>query len=107
MAVDTLAGAAAGAAMGAIAGPPGVVAGAVIGGAIGTAAAAALHADRLRHERREQQLDADIGVIGGHIGEASPDAPRSQRGIFHATSLGVSEGDGGVPAEGPMQNLDG
>jgi hypothetical protein len=104
--VDTLAGAAAGAAMGAIAGPPGMVAGAVIGAAIGGAAAAGLHLGHAQEARADEALDRDIGVIGGNIGEAPPDAPKSQRGVFSATSMGVGGGGGSAPAEGTMQNID-
>jgi hypothetical protein len=107
IAVDALAGAAAGAAMGALAGPPGIVAGAVIGGAIGTAAGVGLHIGHVEEDRKQEQLDRDIGVIGGNIGEAPPDAPKSERGVFHAASLGIGGGGGSVPSEGVMQNVEG
>jgi hypothetical protein len=107
IAVDALVGAAAGAALGVLAGPPGIVAGAVLGGAVGGAAAAALHAGHVRERRKDAQLDEDIGVIGGNLGEAPPHAPKSERGVFHAASLGLGGGGGGTPSEGPMQNPEG
>jgi hypothetical protein len=106
IAVEVLVGAAAGATTGALAGPPGMVAGAMIGGAIGAAAGAALHKDHVRLEAKEAQLDRDIGVIGGNLGEAPPGAPRSQRGAFHASSLGLGGATQPTPSEGTMQNLD-
>ncbi len=106
IAVDAVVGAVGGAVTGMLGGPPGMVAGAVIGGAIGAAAGVALHRDHVRHEAEDAQLDRDIGVFGGDIGAAPPDAPKSKRGVFHATSLGVGGGAGSSPSEGPMQNLD-
>lgn len=106
IAVDAIAGAAAGAVVGVLAGPPGIVAGAVIGGAIGVGAATALHRQHLEEARKDEQLDRDIGVIGGNLGEAPPDAPKSERGVFHAASLGIG-GGGAEPSEGLMQNVDG
>lgn len=106
LAAEALVGAAAGAATGVLAGPPGMVAGALLGGAIGAAAGAVLHGDRANHEAADEQLDEDIGVIGGNIGEAAPGAPAAVRGTFHAASMGVGGGSSPVPSEGPMQNLD-
>ncbi|MFT3764647.1 MAG: hypothetical protein QM820_03880 [Minicystis sp.] len=105
--IDALAGAAAGAAVGVLAGPPGIIAGAVVGGAIGGVAAAALRLGQQEAERANEALDHDIGVIGGDIGEAPPDAPKSRLGVFHAASLGMGGAAGAVPSEGMMQNLDG
>jgi phage tail tape-measure protein len=103
---EALVGAAAGATTGALAGPPGIVAGALIGGAIGAVAGAMLHRDRVQHEADEEQLDRDIGVSGGNIGEVQPGAPASVRGVFHAASMGIGSGGGQAPSEGPMQTLD-
>ena len=103
--VEALVGAAAGAATGMLAGPPGMIAGAVIGGSIGAAAGAVLHKDHVRLDDENAQLDRDIGVFGGSIGEVPLDAPKSQRGVFHAASTGVGVGSSQVPSEGPMQNL--
>jgi hypothetical protein len=102
--VETILGAAAGATTGVLAGPPGVIAGAMIGGAVGAVAATALHAD---HEKaaREEALDRDIGVIGGDLGAAVENAPKSARGVFHAASLGITSA-GTAPSEGPIQSLD-
>jgi hypothetical protein len=104
-AAEILAGAAAGAAVGSIAGPPGVVAGTVIGTLVGAAAEVVLERDRTLAARRDAALDAAIGVIGGHIGEASPHQSSPRRGVFSAASMGIS-GGGTEPAEGPMQNVD-
>lgn len=105
LAAETLAGAAAGAAVGVLAGPPGAIAGALIGGVIAAAVGATLH-EELAHQRADDaQLDREIGVFGGSIGEAPPHAPKSQRGAFHATSLGIGGESSPVPSEGPMQNL--
>jgi hypothetical protein len=105
LAVDALAGAAAGAAAGALAGPPGMVIGAVIGGAVGAVAGEVRHMDHVEAAARDEQLDRDIGVSGGDLGAAPADQPPS-RGVFHATSLGVSTGTSPWPAEGPIQDLD-
>jgi hypothetical protein len=105
IAMDALAGAAAGAAVGAMAGPPGIAIGAIVGGAIGAAAGEALHMDHVEAARKDEQLDRDIGVSGGDIGEAPPGQPPA-RGVFHASSLGVGTEHAGTPSEGPMQDLD-
>ena len=106
LAAEALVGAAAGAATGMVGGPPGMVAGALIGGAIAAAAGAVLHRDRAEHEAEDEQLDRDIGVSGGNIGEAAPGAPSAVRGTFHAASIGVGGGSSQAPSEGPMQTLD-
>ena len=71
VAVDAAAGAAAGAVAGIIAGPPGVALGAVIGGVVGAAAGVALGKAGKEERLHDEQLDREIGVSGGHIGEAS------------------------------------
>lgn len=107
LAVDAMAGAAAGAAVGVIAGPPGMIAGAVIGGMAGAVAATALHLGQLDKDRHDEQLDRDMGVLGGSIGEASPDAPRSECAHLHLETLGISGAGSSVgPAEGTIQNID-
>lgn len=105
MAVEMVAGAAAGALVGALAGPPGAAVGALIGGAVGAAAAVAT--ERSEHEKQahEEQLDRDIGVIGGTIGEPSLQHPPPSHGLFHADTLGVASG-GMEASDGPMQNVD-
>jgi hypothetical protein len=105
IAIETLVGAAAGAAAGLLAGPPGVIAGAVIGGVVGASAATALHRDHDQAEH-DAELDRDIGVIGGNLGEADPDAPASTLGVFHAASLGIATGTGVEPAEGIIQSIE-
>jgi hypothetical protein len=105
MAIEVLVGAAAGAATGLLAGPPGAIAGAVIGGVVGASAATALHRDH-DHAEHEAELDREIGVIGGNLGEASPDAPASTLGAFHAASLGIATSTGVEPAEGIIQSIE-
>jgi hypothetical protein len=99
------AGAAAGAVVGAIAGPPGAIIGAILGA--GAAAGTEIIGARDQTDRREHnaELDREIGVVGGHVGEASPSAPTSRRGAFSAASLGVSSA-GSTPAEGPLSKGD-
>jgi phage tail tape-measure protein len=89
VAVEALVGAAAGAALGVLGGPPGMVAGAIIGGAVAGAAGEALHDQNIEKERADEQLDRDIGVTEGNLGEASPDQPPST-GRFHSGSLGIA-----------------
>jgi hypothetical protein len=105
IALEALVGAAAGAATGLLAGPPGILAGAVIGGVVGASAATALHRDHDRAEH-DAELDRDIGIIGGNLGEASPDAPASTLGVFHAASLGIATSTGVEPAEGLIQSIE-
>jgi hypothetical protein len=103
-----LGGAAAGALIGAIAGPAGAAVGAVVGSAVGIVAGAVL-ADA-EHDRsvHDEELDRDIGVIGGHIGEASPNAPRAVIGAFSRAAAGAGGGSSDdVPdSAGPIQSLD-
>ncbi len=106
VAVEAIVGAFAGAATGVLAGPPGIVAGAVIGGAVGAAAGVAAHDGRLDHEAKDAEADQDIGVIGGDLGAARPDAPRARRGTFSAASLGLGGRAEAAPSEGPIQSLD-
>lgn len=106
------AGALAGAAVGAFAGPVGLVAGGVIGAAAG-AAAGIVYADA-EAERAEvdEELDEAIGVYGGNIGAAGPNAPPSKRGVFSGSSAGVGGTGGGdtnigiSPDEGPIPKAD-
>lgn len=97
---------AAGAATGAIAGPPGMLAGAVIGSALGAAAGIALDAQKVDEAHQDEELDREIGVVGGHIGEAPPNQPRPVRGTFSAASMGVATGAEVPPSEGPIPNVD-
>jgi hypothetical protein len=105
LAVEALAGAAIGATAGIVGGPPGMIAGAFLGGAVGAGAGAAVQKDHDRADN-EEQLDRDIGVFGGSLGEADPNAPKAERGVFHLASMGISGGGREAPAEGPIQNLD-
>jgi len=81
------AGAVGGMALGAIAGPAGVVVGGLLGAVAGASAGA--------------MLDEEIGVIGGDLGAAPPDAPPARIGAFSAGSAGASP-HGGAASEGPI-----
>ncbi len=102
VALDAAAGAAAGAIAGTIAGPIGMAIGAVIGGFVGGAAGVAVESADQEQSLHDEQLDREIGVSGGNIGEASPDQPPSH-GRFHSASLGVSE-RGPESSDGPLHN---
>jgi hypothetical protein len=103
--LETLAGTAAGAAAGLMGGPPGVVAGAIIGTLVGAGAAVALDADREATSVRQAALDRTIGVVGGSIGAASPNAPPARIGAFSIASMGISS-HGPDSSDGPMQNVE-
>lgn len=107
IAAEVAAGAAVGAVMGSIAGPPGAAIGALIGGAVGGAAGAALGRDEHEKQVHDEQLDRDIGVSGGTIGEPSLKHPPSLHGLYHNASLGISSGGGAESSDGPIQNVDG
>jgi hypothetical protein len=99
------AGALAGAVVGAIAGPPGAIIGAILGASAGAGAEIVGAKDKAEKRAHNAELDREIGVFGGHIGEASPDAPKARRGTFSAASSGASSG-GSTPSEGPMPKGD-
>jgi hypothetical protein len=105
VALDAAAGAAAGALAGTLAGPIGMAIGAVIGGFVGGAAGVAVETAEIEKSEHNEQLDRDIGVSGGAIGEAAPGQPPSH-GRFHAASLGVSDASP-ESSDGPIQNVDG
>lgn len=104
VALDAAAGAAAGAIAGTLAGPIGMAIGAVIGGFVGGAAGVAVESADQEQSLRDEQLDREIGVSGGNLGEASPDQPPSH-GRFRAAALGTSDGEP-APSNGPIQNVD-
>jgi hypothetical protein len=72
VALEILSGVAAGAVTGAVAGPPGIVAGAVLGGMAGAAAVVALDEAAAMNRAKDEQLDEDIGVVGGDLGNVQP-----------------------------------
>jgi hypothetical protein len=74
-AVDTVAGMAAGAIAGALAGPPGVVAGIVLGGAAGAVAGFVAEGEERERTRHDEELDTEIGVFGGPLGEVRSGTP--------------------------------
>jgi hypothetical protein len=77
--VDTVAGMAAGAIAGALAGPPGVLAGMVLGGAAGAAAGFVAEGEQQERTQRDDELDTDIGVFGGPLGEVRTVEPSQNR----------------------------
>jgi len=81
-------GAAVGAALGAFAGPPGLIAGALIGAAAGAATGRVLMETQVDSDLHDALLDDVIGVSGGDLGAASPDAPPAVRGTYSAASAG-------------------
>lgn len=99
-------GAAAGALAGSLGGPPGAIVGAVMGA--GAAAGAELvDAERKKEKRAHNaELDHEIGVEGGRIGEAAPNALTGQRGTFSAASSGASGDGGSTPDAGPIPRGD-
>ncbi len=105
VALDAAAGAAAGALAGTLAGPVGMAIGAVIGGFVGGAAGVAVETTDQERSAHNEQLDRDIGVSRGDIGEATPGQPPSH-GRFQAASLGVTD-SGPESSNGPIQNVDG
>jgi hypothetical protein len=61
-------GAIAGAVVGAFAGPPGLIAGSALGAAVGAAAGAALDRVGAERDRRDKELDEEIGITRGNMG---------------------------------------
>jgi hypothetical protein len=78
-----------GATVGAVAGPPGIAGGAIAGGVAAGVAMVAAHNASEDLRVRDEYLDREIGVFGGHIGEASPKAPRALIGAFSAAASGA------------------
>lgn len=105
VALDAAAGAAAGAIAGTIAGPIGMAIGAMIGGFVGGAAGVAVETSGQQERAHDEQLDRDIGVSGGDLGEAPPNQKPS-RGRFHAAAVGSVDAEP-ESSDGPIQNVDG
>jgi hypothetical protein len=105
-ALGTLGGAATGAAIGLVAGPAGAVIGAAIGAVAGGVAADVAHRQAVEKRERDEELDREIGVTEGNLGEADPNAPPPKLGRYSAASMGVGEGGESTPAEGPIQDVD-
>ena len=101
----TIVGAITGLATGALGGPIGALAGGWLGSAIGTFTGVALDEEQSRVREATAKLDADVGVIGGDIGAADPNAPPARIGAFSSGSAGVAPPRLGGPSEGPMQDL--
>lgn len=104
--MGVLSGMAAGAVAGSIAGPPGLITGALLGSAVGAIASIALGAHEVENLQRDEELDQDIGVINGDIGEARPDQPPTVIGAFSAATMGMGGGSEMPPSEGPIQNVE-
>jgi|HubBroStandDraft_2_1064218.scaffolds.fasta_scaffold252432_2 phage tail tape-measure protein len=95
-------GAVAGAAMGAVAGPVGAAVGAVAGGAMGALAEKGLSENGIDNVARNDALDAEIGVTGGELGATNLKHPEAKRGVYSASSSGVTGSEDSAPAEGPI-----
>lgn len=107
-AAEVLVGAAAGAALGSMVGPPGTLTGAVIGGLAGAAAGVASERGRVLKGQHDAELDKEIGVTGGDLGEAKPNAPPAKIGAFSSGSMGAGGGgaSGEAGTEGMIQSVD-
>ena len=79
--------------------------GAAVGVAIGAMAGLALRRAEVARIDHDEALDKEIGVIGGDLGAAPPDAPPPRIGAYHAASIGVGAPTQ-APAEGAIENLD-
>jgi hypothetical protein len=88
----------------AVAGPIGAAGGALAGGLAAGVALVAAHNANVAQREHDEQLDRDIGVVGGHIGEASPNAPPVRIGAFSAAASGAGGGgrDDDDDAAGPI-----
>jgi len=76
----TIAGELVGAIVGSAAGPAGAVAGMVAGAMAGALAGRVLEDEARRAEVHDAQLDNAIGVTGGDLGAAPPNAPSARVG---------------------------
>ncbi len=104
--LGAFAGEIAGAVIGGVAGPAGAVAGMILGAMAGEVATEVFEWESERSRRHEALLDEAIGVIGGDLGAAPPDAPRARIGAPSAASLGLGGSYGRTPAAGPIQDVD-
>jgi hypothetical protein len=98
-------GALAGAAVGSIAGPVGVIAGTALGGLFGAMADEVLEQDRRQVDAHDEELDEEIGVMGGDIGAAAANQPTARFGAYSSSSSGASDA-GTSTSEGPIQEVD-
>jgi hypothetical protein len=95
-------GALGGAVLGTFGGPIGIVLGAIVGAAGGIGVGDVLNTIREHHRAHDEQLDKDIGVIGGDIGAAPWDQPPPVIGAYSMGSAGGgSTPVGAEPDEGP------
>jgi phage tail tape-measure protein len=105
--VGGVAGGATGALAGAIAGPPGMIVGAIVGAMAGVAAGVALDGPSDK-ELRDEELDREIGVTEGNIGDPSLQHPPPKTAHFSAIASVVadseSSGDENKESNGPIEN---
>ena len=98
-----MAGAVVGASTGAFAGPVGALAGGVVGVVAGAVAGAVLSDNAVREDARTSEVDREIGVIDGDLGEPSlRHPPDSAEAYFAATTQGVRK-----ERATPVQQVDG
>ena len=107
--VGLFGGMAIGATVGSVAGPPGAIAGAIVGTIVGAAAGLVWGDIKHLQAMKDERLDREMGIDGGHIGEASPNAPQTRLGMFSAAAMGAGgtnsdyedQGQDGGPVNGP------
>ena len=104
--LGVVAGEIAGALVGSAAGPAGAVAGMILGGLVTEVTSEVLERDAVEARRHDEELDETIGVYDGQLGAAPPGAPPARIGAPSAASLGLGDGSGHTPAEGPIQDVD-
>jgi hypothetical protein len=96
-------GALAGIGLGAVEGPSGMVIGGVLGIIGGAGLADVLSKFHDLESAHEQRVDADIGVLDGHLGSAPPDQPPAFIGAYSSGAAGsAGRSSGTAPDEGPI-----
>jgi hypothetical protein len=83
-----------------------MVAGAVLGAVAGGVAAIAMDNDADRKAAHTQELDEEIGVMGGDLGAPNLQHPPAKVGAYSVAASGAGTSGGDTPAEGPMQTPD-
>ena len=99
-----IAGAVGGGFVGAFLGPVGILAGAALGGTAGAFAGAAWGDSNRVAARRDEELDEDLGIIGGDIGAPNLKHPPPKVGVYSAQAAGISARDAAEERadEGPI-----
>src|SRR5690348_13767122 len=99
-------GALSGAGMGAIAGgPPGAIAGAIIGAVMGASSGWVAEETTAERAEADRELDDEIGVTAGTIGDPKLKHPPSQVGAYSAEASGAggaADSPDTTEADGPI-----